>query len=70
MKVKIWADYDAIKNELLIENSNGFEWKFTTQKPEIVLASIIGASFANVFENYFQQNEKTELKFQLTFEQL
>lgn len=70
MNINVLVKYDAIKDNLHVENSNGTEWNFTTQQPELYLSSIIGATFGELFKGYFARSSRPELKFKLTFEQL
>ena len=70
MNVNVLVKYDALEDELQIENSNGVEWNVTTRHPEIYLSSMIGATFGELFKGNFAHSRETELKFRLTFEKL
>lgn len=70
MEVEVIVEYDALVDELHIENSKGAEWRLFTHHPEIFLSSIIGATFGELFKNHFQNSRENELKFKLTFKEL
>lgn len=66
MSVEVYVDYDKYTDELYIKTSKGVEWRLFTSSPEIHLSSLMGATFGELFNKYFQH--ETEIFFKLTFE--